>query len=48
MEITFGFFNGFGLGIEYIGRNDDDGIDESVVIIDFACFRVIIWTGDFD
>lgn len=41
-------FHGFGLGIEYVGKNLDDDIDESVIIIEIACFRWIIWTGDYE
>ena len=44
MNITFDLINGLCFGIEYVGKNLD--IDESVVIVEFACFRAIIWIGD--
>ena len=46
MNITFDFINGLCFGIEYVGKNLNEDIDESVVIVEFACLRAIIWTGD--
>ena len=40
--------NGLGIGIEYIGKDLDEDIDESVVILEILCFRMILWLGDFD
>lgn len=48
MEVTFDVFNGFGISIEYVGKDLEEDIDESVVIIELACFRWIIWSGDFE
>lgn len=48
MDVTFEVFNGIGLSIEYVGKDLDDDIDESVVIVEIACFRWIIWTGDHE
>ena len=48
MDVTFDFINGLCFGIEYVGKNLDDEIDESVIIIEFACVRAIIWTGDYE
>lgn len=48
MNVTFDLINGLCFGIEYVGKNLDEDIDESVIIIEVACFRAIIWTGDFD
>ncbi len=48
MDITFDLINGLAFGIEYVGKDTDEGIDESVIIVDLACIRAIIWTGDFD
>lgn len=48
MDITFDLINGLQFGIEFIGKDEDEGIDESVIIVDIACFRTIIWTGDYD
>ena len=48
MNTTFELINGLCFGIEYVGKNLDDEIDESVVIIEFVCFRAIIWTGDYE
>ncbi len=48
MNITLGLINGLCFGIEFIGRDKDEEIDESVVIIEFAFFRMIIWLNDFE
>jgi hypothetical protein len=48
MSVSFDFINGLCFGIEYVGKNLDEGIDESVVILEFACIRAIIWTGDYE
>lgn len=48
MNVTFDLINGLGFGIEYIGKNLEDGIDESAVVVTFAILRCIIWTGDFE
>lgn len=48
MNVTFDLINGLCFGIEYVGKDLDQDIDESVVILEFACLRAIIWTGDFD
>ena len=48
MNVTFDLINGLCFGIEYVGKNLDEDIDESVIIVEFACLRAIIWTGDFE
>ena len=48
MEITFDVMNGFGIGLEYVGKDLDKDIDESVVILEVACFRWILWLDDFE
>ena len=48
MSITLDLIHGLCFGIEYIGKNLEEGLEESVVVIDFACFRTIIWTGDYE
>lgn len=48
MDFTFDVFHGLAFGIEYVGKSLEDGVDESVVIIEVLCFRAIIWTGDFE
>lgn len=48
MEITFELFNGFALGIEYVSKDRDLGIDESVVIVEVGFLRMILWTGDVE
>ncbi len=48
MDVTMDIFNGFGIGIEYVEKDLDQDIEESVVIIELACFRWIIWTGDYE
>lgn len=48
MDMTLDIFNGLCFGIEYIGKDADDDIEESVIVIDFACIRCIIWLGDIE
>lgn len=48
MDITFDLINGLAFGIEYVGKDLEQDIDESVIIVEFACVRCIIWTGDYD
>jgi hypothetical protein len=48
MMITFEVFNGLGISLEYVAKNLEHDIDESVVILELACFRWIFWTGDFE
>lgn len=48
MDLTFGMINGLCFGIEYFGKDLEEEAGESVVIISFACFQWIIWTGDFE
>jgi hypothetical protein len=46
MDMTFEVLNGLTFGLEYLGRDED--IDESAVVLHFACFRAILWLGDYD
>jgi hypothetical protein len=46
MDVTFEMINGLSFGLEYCGKDED--IDESAVILHFACFRAILWLADFD
>lgn len=46
MDFTVDLINGLCFGIEYVGKDLEAEIDESVIIVEFACFRCIIWTGD--
>lgn len=46
MDITFDVFNGLAIGIQYVGKSEEDDIDESVVIVEFLCFRAMIWLND--
>lgn len=48
MDLTFDVFYGLGLSIEYVAKDLDAEIDETCVIIEVACFRWIIWTGDYE
>lgn len=48
MMITFEVFNGLGISLEYVAKDLEHDIDESVVIFELACFRWIFWTGDFE
>ena len=48
MYFSFDLINGLCFGIEFVGKNLDDGIDESVIIVDFAFFRMMIWLNDFE
>lgn len=48
MEVTFDLINGLCFGIEYVGKDLDQDIDESVVVVEFAFLRAIIWLGDYD
>lgn len=48
MDVTLDFINGLSFGIEYIGKDDENEVDESAVVIDVACVRCIIWLGDFE
>lgn len=48
MDFTFEFINGITFGVEHIGRNDEEGIDESAIVISFAFMRWVIWLCDFD
>ncbi len=46
MDITFDIFNGLAFGIEYVGKSEEDDIDESVIIVELLCFRAILWLND--
>lgn len=46
MDVTFDIFYGLGLSIEFVAKDLDQDIEETAVIIEIACFRWIIWTGD--
>lgn len=46
MDVSFDLINGFCIGLEYIGKDLSNDIDESVIIAELACFRWIIWLGD--
>jgi hypothetical protein len=46
MSITLGTINGLGLGFEFIQKDPEDEIDESVIVIDFFILRCFIWFGD--
>lgn len=48
MSLSVDFIFGLAFGIEFVGKNLADGIDESVVILELGFLRVIIWTGDFE
>lgn len=48
MDFTLDLINGMVFGIEFVSKNLDRDIDESCVIIEFACLRGILWLGDFD
>lgn len=48
MNVTFDFINGLCFGIEYIGKDLEEDIDESVIIVELAFVRAIIWTGDYE
>ena len=47
MNITFDLIHGLAFGIEYVSKDLDQEIDESIIIIEFACVRAIFWTGDY-
>ena len=46
MDITFDVFNGLAIGIQYVGKSQEDDIEESVIIVEFLCFRAMIWLND--
>lgn len=48
MDITFDMITGFGLGIEFVQADEDDGFDQHAIVFDVACFRTILWidTGE--
>lgn len=48
MAITLGTITGIGLGFEFIRKDPDDEIVESVIVIDFFILRCFIWLGDKD
>jgi hypothetical protein len=48
MYFSFDLINGLCFGIEFVGKDLDDGIDESVIIVEFAFFRMTIWLNDFE
>lgn len=48
MSVTFDMIHGLAFGIEYVGKNLEDEIDETVVIVELGFIRAIIWTGDYE
>ena len=46
MDLTFELINGLSFGLEYIGKDADDGIEESAVMATVGPVRCIIWLGD--
>jgi energy-converting hydrogenase Eha subunit F len=46
MDLTFEVINGLCFGIEYVSKDLDEDLEESVIIIEIACFRWILWMGD--
>lgn len=48
MDITFDTINGLCFGIEYVPADHEAEIYENVIMVEFACFRWIIWLGEAD
>jgi len=48
MNTTMSLINGFGFGVEYIAKDLEEDIDESVWIIEFLFFRWMIGMGDYE
>ena len=47
MTVDFDLINGLVFGIEYVGKDLEAEIDESVIIVEIAVFRFIIGLGDY-
>lgn len=51
MNISFHTINGLSFGIEYVARDEgedgEEAIDETCIVVDLACFRIIIGMGDY-
>lgn len=46
IDTTYEIVNGLCFGIEFLGKDPEEGIEESAIIVHLAFLRLMIWLCD--